>query len=84
MQSQNKSPPVLPQTAWRDRVFAEIDQHLKTLEWDLEFAKSYVSTMFPGIKSRRQLTDHELRLLNRRLDWAVSVLKNPPKTPFKP
>lgn len=70
-------------TPWRDRVFAEIDQHLIILEWDLTFAKNYVNTMFPGTKSRHQLTDHELRLLNRRLDWAVGILKNPPKTPFK-
>lgn len=85
MQNQNKSPPpVLPMTPWRDRVFTEIDQSLKTLNWELEFAKTYVATVFPGCQSRHQLRDHELQQLNRRLDWAASILKRPPKTPFKP
>jgi hypothetical protein len=77
MQNQNKSPPVLPQTVWRDRVFAEIDASLAALDWDVDFARTFVGQIFPNCSSRRQLTDDELRQLNRRLDWAVSTLKKP-------
>jgi hypothetical protein len=70
----SRSPPVLPQTPWRDRVFLEIDQSLARLQWDIPHAQRYLSTMFPGYTSRRQLSDFQLTLLNRRLDWDANTL----------
>lgn len=71
---QNRSPPVLPQTPWRDRVFGEIDAHIATLGRDTDECRRHLAQFFPGHTSRRQLSDQDLIRFNRRLDWEVSII----------
>lgn len=71
MPDQNRSPPVLPQTPWRDRVFQEIDIYIEELDRSQEESRQHLTKFFPGCVSRRQLTDPELRQLSRRLSWEL-------------
>jgi hypothetical protein len=74
MSGQNRSPPVLPQTPWRDRVFQEIDIYIEELSRTQEESRHHLSQLFPGCVSRRQLTDQELQQLSRRLSWELDYL----------
>jgi hypothetical protein len=66
-----------PLTAWRERVFGQIDGYLKVLGWPEEEARSYVAAMFGGRISRHQLSDQELTSLEHKLDWAAANQNNP-------
>jgi hypothetical protein len=74
MSDQNRSPPVLPQTPWRDRVFEEIDIYITELGRSQDESRQHLAQHFPGCISRRQLTDPELRQLSRRLSWELDYL----------
>jgi hypothetical protein len=74
MSDQNRSPPVLPQTPWRDRVFQEIDIYIEELGRTQEESRHHLSQLFPGCVSRRQLADQELQQLSRRLSWELDCL----------
>jgi hypothetical protein len=71
MSDQSRSPPALPQTPWRDRVFHEIDIYIEELGRTQEESRHHLSQLFPGCVSRRQLTDQELQQFSRRLSWEL-------------
>lgn len=75
MSDQSRSPPIVPQTPWRDRIFQEIDSHIATLGRSTEESRRHLAQFFPGYTSRRQLNDQDLLRLNRRLDWEVNTLE---------
>jgi hypothetical protein len=74
MSDQSRSPPALPQTPWRDRVFHEIDIYIEELGRTQEESRYHLSQLFPGCVSRRQLIDQELQQFSRRLSWELDCL----------
>jgi hypothetical protein len=84
MSGQNRSPPILPQTPWRDRVFLEIDIYIAELGRSEDESRQHLAQHFPGRISRRQLTDEELRQFSRRLSWELDYLLDEFKKNKKP
>lgn len=63
-----------PETERRRRVFAEIDQSLFALGWDVNTARGYLYEQFKCV-SRQQLSDFQLDQINRQLDYKASNAK---------
>jgi hypothetical protein len=75
-----KTMSIHPKTPFRDRLFTQIDGYLKTLDWNENACREYLSDNFNARTSRHQLNDDELRDLDHKLDWLSNHLSHKTKT----